>query len=196
MAQILQTVTIKKNGASLYILYYGANGEIATKTRTITGPTGVQVFNNDNIITIDPDNITAMTFNQSVNGTNRITQVNETDVTAYTAIEVRDLLQELFASGFDSGDLVVQDVTILNLTTSATGSTFVAFTDTPCNAVDVVNATGQDLEYRRNGDGLTMYMPDQTSRMIEGITNANQIEFRRIDVSNTQLTFTAEAITK
>jgi hypothetical protein len=34
-----------------------------------------------------------------------------------------------------------------------------------------------------------------SSRLVVGITNANQIDVRRVDTSNTQITVPAEAIT-
>lgn len=86
----------------------------------------------------------------------------------------------------------VQSVSITSAQTAATGTNWTAFADGPCTALDLVNTTGTAIEYRRRGAGETMPIPDQTSRMILGITNASQIEVRRVDTSNTQVTVKAE----
>lgn len=85
--------------------------------------------------------------------------------------------------------------TILTLTTAATGTNWTAFGSTACVALDIVNNTGTTIEYRRGGAGNTIPILSGSSRMIVGITNANSIEVRRVDTSNTQVTLTAEALT-
>ena len=84
--------------------------------------------------------------------------------------------------------------TILTLTTAATGTDWTAFGSTACVALDIVNNTGTTIEYRRGGAGNTIPILSGSSRMIVGITNANSIEVRRVDTSNTQVTVTAEAL--
>ena len=85
--------------------------------------------------------------------------------------------------------------TILTLTTAATGTNWTAFGSQACNALDLVNNTGTSIEYRRGGAGNTIPILSGSSRLIVGITNANSIEVRRVDTSNTQVTVTAEALT-
>lgn len=83
--------------------------------------------------------------------------------------------------------------TVLGLTTSATGATYTAFGSQACTGLDVVNNTGTTIEYRRGGAGTAMQIPTGTARMVIGITNANQVDVRRTDTSNTQVTLQAEA---
>jgi hypothetical protein len=84
---------------------------------------------------------------------------------------------------------------ILALTTAATGTNWTAFGSSACVALDLVNNTGTTIEYRRGGAGNTIPILSGSSRLIVGITNANSIEVRRVDTSNTQVTLTAEALT-
>jgi hypothetical protein len=84
-------------------------------------------------------------------------------------------------------------VTILNLTTNSTGTTWTAFTSQVCQSVDLTNDTGVTIEYRRNGAGSSMRIPSGSARLILGVSNANQIEVRRADTSNSQVVVQAEA---
>lgn len=84
-------------------------------------------------------------------------------------------------------------VTITNLTTAADGTSFVAFGSLACEFLDVFNDTGTDLEYRRGAAGLTMIIPAGAERRIYGITNANQIQFKRKDSAVEQVVVRAEA---
>lgn len=86
-------------------------------------------------------------------------------------------------------------VTILALSTAASGATYTPFGSQACVALDIVNNTGTTIEYRRGGAGTAMQIPTGAARMVIGITNANQIDVRRTDTSNTQVTLQAEAIT-
>lgn len=194
----LNTVTITKNGGQIDIVGYSNNGQTSTAKFTITNPTGVKVQASGDRITIDPVDIAAFVFDQAGLSTskNEIIEINGVDVTSLTTSQVADALNAAFATGFSNGvPVMAQGATILELETNSTGTTYVAFADTPCNALDVVNASGTALEYLRNGTGNAMQLPDQSARLIVGITNANQISVRRVDVSNTQVTITAEAIT-
>ena len=85
--------------------------------------------------------------------------------------------------------------TILQLTTPNPGTGWMAFTAQACVALDIVNNTGTTIEYRRNATGTAMQIPSGAARMVIGITNANQIEVRRTDTSNTTVTLQAEAFT-
>jgi hypothetical protein len=110
------------------------------------------------------------------------------------------------ADGVNDGDVSAADpmpvsvplagsATILTLTTNATGTTWTAFGSQACNALDLTNSTSVAIEYRRGGAGNAMQVLSGASRLIVGITNANQIEVRRVDTSNTQITIQAEALT-
>lgn len=84
-------------------------------------------------------------------------------------------------------------VTILSAVTSTTAGTPVLFGDNACSALDITNNTGVDIEYRRNATGLYMPIASGSSRLVTGITNANQIGIRRVDQSTTAVTVKAEA---
>lgn len=83
---------------------------------------------------------------------------------------------------------------ILTLTTAATGTNWTAFGSSVCDALDLTNSTSVAIEYRRGGAGSGMQVLSGASRLIVGISNANQIEVRRVDTSNTQVTIQAEAL--
>ena len=84
--------------------------------------------------------------------------------------------------------------TILSLTTAATGTNYTAFSSQDCNSLDIVNTSSVAIEYRRGATGNSMTILSGSSRLVVGITNANQIDVRRVDQSNTQITIPAEAI--
>jgi hypothetical protein len=84
--------------------------------------------------------------------------------------------------------------TILTLTTAATGANYTAFSSQTCQSLDIVNSSSVAIEYRRGATGNSMTILSGSSRLVVGITNANQIDVRRVDQSNTQITIPAEAI--
>lgn len=84
--------------------------------------------------------------------------------------------------------------TILSLTTAATGSNYTAFSSQTCQSLDIVNTSSVAIEYRRGATGNAMTILSGSSRLVVGITNANEIDVRRVDQSNTQITIPAEAI--
>lgn len=94
---------------------------------------------------------------------------------------------------FSTTPLATQ-VDIVSLQTSATGSSYVTFAAFGCDSLDIVNTTGTAIEYRRGGTGDTVTIPNNSARMIVGISNASEISLRRVDQSNTQVTVKAEAI--
>lgn len=84
-------------------------------------------------------------------------------------------------------------VTILGVSTSTTGATFVPFGSQACSSLDVVNNSGADIEIRRGASGSTMVIRDGYSRLMQGIGNANQLQIRRADQANTAVSVSAEA---
>lgn len=82
---------------------------------------------------------------------------------------------------------------IMSAQTAATGTNWTAFASQACVALDIVNNTGTTVEYRRGATGTAMQIPTGAARMVIGITDANQIDVRRTDTSNTQVTVQAEA---
>jgi hypothetical protein len=85
-------------------------------------------------------------------------------------------------------------VAILSAQTAAVGTNWTTFTTTACAMLDIANVSGADIEYRRDAAGNAMRIADGGSRLVLGITNADQISFRRVDTSNTQVTVTAEVM--
>lgn len=84
-------------------------------------------------------------------------------------------------------------VTAMSVATDATGANWTAFGSQACESFDLVNDTGVAIEYRRNGAGVSISVPNGGSRLIMGITNANQIGVRRVDQTNTAVTVKGEA---
>ena len=83
--------------------------------------------------------------------------------------------------------------TILSVSSSATGSTWVTLTTAACDVLRLTNATGTLLEYRRGGAGNGMHLVNGATVDVYAVSNANEISFRRNDLSNTQVVLTAEA---
>lgn len=101
--------------------------------------------------------------------------------------------QILSNQGPSSGGTPGQGV-VLSVQTSTTGTNFVPFPTFACTKLVIINTTGFDLQWRRNGTGAVMPLVDRTGYEIERITNADQISIRRADGSNTQLTIAGDAL--
>jgi hypothetical protein len=121
---------------------------------------------------------------------------NPLPITAPGGIAVTGALTdaELRASAVPVSVPLAVSATILTLTTAATGTNWTAFGSSVCDALDLTNSTSVAIEYRRGGAGNGMQVLSGASRLIVGITNANQIEVRRVDTSNTQVAVQAEAL--
>lgn len=76
-------------------------------------------------------------------------------------------------------------VRITTVATAGSGTDWTAFPDQPCVALDLVNNSGVDLEYRRNGGGVAMPVLNGSSRFIGDIKNSNQVQVRRVDQAAT-----------
>lgn len=85
-----------------------------------------------------------------------------------------------------------QEAKIISVDTSATGATWVPLTTSSGRSVELVNVTGTTIEYRRGAAGVAMPILDTASRLVIGIANANEIQVRRKDVSNTPVTVYGE----
>lgn len=68
------------------------------------------------------------------------------------------------------------------------GATPVTLASASAKAVDILNHTSTDLEYRLGGAGDYMFLAAKSSDLIGPITNANQISIRRVDGSATAIT--------
>jgi hypothetical protein len=88
----------------------------------------------------------------------------------------------------------VASASIVTAATANPGSTYTAFGSAACNGLDIVNETGVAIEYRRGGAGSPMQIGAGRSRLVVGITNANEVSVRRVDQSNTSVTVAAEAL--
>lgn len=110
------------------------------------------------------------------------------------------------ADGVNDGDVAVGNpmpvsvplavsAVILTLTTASAGTSYTSFSSQTCDALDLTNSSSVNIEYRRGGTGNAMQVLSGASRLVVGITNANQIDVRRVDTSNTQITIQAEALT-
>jgi hypothetical protein len=85
-------------------------------------------------------------------------------------------------------------VTTQPLATNASGASWsVAGPDQDCRYARLNNATGTAIEYRRNGAGNSVKVPDGAVRNVYGVNNLNQIQVHRVDNSNTPVTVDLEA---
>jgi len=84
---------------------------------------------------------------------------------------------------------------LINKLTATVGTNYTAFDPQACNWVSLVNGTGVDLEVRYVGSLPTLIIPAGAGYRFGAVTNANQLEFRRQDQSNTQVTVRAQALT-
>jgi hypothetical protein len=77
------------------------------------------------------------------------------------------------------------------VTTATTGSNYTAFTSQVCKQLTLSNQSGTVVEVRQGATGVALQIPTGTFYTFFGITNTNQLDVRRTDVSNTQITLTA-----
>jgi hypothetical protein len=159
----------------------------------------MKLFLNGDVITLQIEAYPPFTFTQILDGANAIGEINgvDFDVEEESPDWVLGQLQTAFVAIAPKGGavaIVASEATVISVQTSGTGASYVAFGGATCNAVDVTNNTGVDIEYVRNGGGLAMPIINTQSRLIVGITNAADIAFRRIDQIGTPVTIPAEAI--
>jgi hypothetical protein len=79
----------------------------------------------------------------------------------------------------------------LAVTTNATGTIYTAFASQSCKQLTLSNQSGIVVEVRQGGAGVALQIPTGAFYTFFGITNANQLDVRRTDASNTQVTLTA-----
>lgn len=85
----------------------------------------------------------------------------------------------------------------ISIQTAATGTNWTAFggadsTDTRFNRLHVINNTGTTLSFRRNGGGTVFNLPQGLTWSF-AIVHLSNLEVKRTDESNTQVTIYAEA---
>jgi hypothetical protein len=117
-------------------------------------------------------------------------------ITSLIALLPATLGPKAGASSLSVVEATPTTVTIVSLQTNATGATYTAFASQACEQLDIVNTQSGavDLEVRRGGSGYTIIVPGGSSRMFIGLANASDLQVRRADQSNTQITFTGEAV--
>lgn len=79
----------------------------------------------------------------------------------------------------------------LSAQTAATGTNRTAFASQACKQLTISNQTGTTIEVRQGGSGVGLQIPTGTFYTFFGITNTDQLDIRRVDTSNTQVTVTA-----
>lgn len=72
--------------------------------------------------------------------------------------------------------------------TTVAGNTYQVLNTAACERVTFVNDTGVDLEVQQDGAGVALPVFAGSFFTFEGITNANQLGVRRVDLSVTQVT--------
>jgi hypothetical protein len=89
----------------------------------------------------------------------------------------------------------------LSAQTSSTGTNWVSLTAggvsavTPINEVLFINDSGTTIQFRKSFDPTSvMQITDAKFYLIEGVNSTAQIEFRRADTSNTQVTIFVDAM--
>lgn len=79
----------------------------------------------------------------------------------------------------------------ISVQTAGTGTNWTAFGSVRASRLTVSNQTGTSLEFRQDGAGVGFVVPTGTIFTFENIGDTDQIEVRRVDTSNTQVTVTA-----
>jgi hypothetical protein len=79
----------------------------------------------------------------------------------------------------------------LSVQTAAIGTDWSTFASQALKQLTVSNQTGTNIEFRQDGAGVGFIVPVSSIFTFFGITNSDQIEARRVDTSNTQVTVTA-----
>ena len=79
----------------------------------------------------------------------------------------------------------------LSLTTANPGTNWTAFASQACSQLTVSNQTGALLEVRQDGAGVGFQVPPSSFYTFFGISNTSQLQAKRADSSNVQVTITA-----
>lgn len=79
----------------------------------------------------------------------------------------------------------------VSVTTAATGTNWTAFASQACKQLTISNQTGTTIEFRQGATGVGFQVPTGSFYTFFGLSNANAIDARRVDTSNTQVTVTA-----
>ena len=155
--------------------YKDSSGRVVEQAGANGGAFVIMVDTNGNPVAAASTDLTPLTTRYGDVSTNPV---------ANTVLgRLKDITNAIYAPKYTT-------VTITNLTTS---SAFTAFGSLACELLTVINDTGTDLEFRRNGAGSSMVILTGQTYQISGITNTNQISFKRKDSATTQVLVRAEA---
>jgi hypothetical protein len=91
--------------------------------------------------------------------------------------------QPVIPSMASGGNISVQTATL--------GTNYTAFSSQVCKQLTISNQSGTVVEVRQGAAGVALQIPTGAFYTFFGITNTNQLDVRRTDVSNTQITLTA-----
>ncbi len=69
----------------------------------------------------------------------------------------------------------------ISVATASPGTNYAAFASQACKQLTIVNNTGFAIEFRQGAAGVAIPIVDKSAFTVFGITNANQIDVRRID---------------
>lgn len=183
-----------KNGATVL---FGAGGGIPVTTSNAnlsitTDVTGVAwtLFASQACTSLEIDNQTGAIIEYQRNGAGTGMQITPgstrtiVGITNANQIGIRRVdqgtTQLTFGVSALTGGTVYATPTITSVTLDG-GGTYRIFPNIACTSLDIVNATGAELDYRFNGAGATRKIMPWQSFLIEGITNANQVGMRRSD---------------
>lgn len=89
------------------------------------------------------------------------------------------------------GNFNIKKALILEVETSDTFEAFQGESPNGFIAMDIINDTGVDIEYRRGGSGNSITIPDGSTRLVLGVGDVSDIEVKAVDDS--VVTVTAEA---
>lgn len=79
----------------------------------------------------------------------------------------------------------------LSLTTANPGTNWTTFASQVCSQLTVSNQTGALLEFRQDGAGVGFQVPPSSFYTFFGISDASQLQAKRADNSNVQVSITA-----
>lgn len=158
--------------------YKDSSGRVVEQAGANGGAFVIMVDTNGNPVAAASTDLTPLTTRYGDVSTNPV---------ANTVLgRLKDITNAIYAPKYSM-------VAITNLTTSSAGTAFTAFGFLACELLTVINDTGTDLEFRRGGAGASMVILAGQTYQIRGITNANQISFKRKDSATTQVLVRAEA---
>lgn len=84
------------------------------------------------------------------------------------------------------------NVTYIFVTTANPGTSYTTFADTPCTFLRVRNASAVDIAVKKVAGGDFITIAAGRSENLYGVKNANLLQVRRTDTSNTGVRVEAE----